>query len=102
MKKNIFKYSQNYFIFLILILSIASINSNSNITLLKIGIKNKLIEIKENEPIYKINTYYLNLNISINNFHNIENLKIFSQNIPELSSIGNNSNSNNSFYYCKL
>ena len=83
MEKNIYNFFNIYITnFLLILISIIYVNSTSlNITNFKIGFKNATIEI----AIYKINTNFLNLNISITNINNIDSIlitdKIYSDNI---------------------
>ena len=98
MKKQIFKLSTNYILYIILIISFVHTYSLSNVTQLKIGIKNMFIKVEENQTIYKINTNYLNLNISITDLRDIVYVKIsgFSDNLEREF----NNNCSNSSKYC--
>ena len=102
MKNSNYEFNKIYFLNYLIIIFIGYINSLSDITLLKLGIKNKLIKFKENISIYKLKTNNLNLNISINNFINITRSKISEQFNPETLLMKNCSNSNNTFCICKL
>ena len=102
MKNSNYEFNKIYFLNYLLLIFIGCINSLSDITLLKLGTKNKLIKFKENISIYKLKTNYLNLNISINNFINITRSKISEQFNPETLLMKNCSNSNNTFCFCKL
>ena len=98
MKKQIFKLSTNYILYIILIIPFVHTYSLSNVTQLKIGIKNRIIKVEENQTIYKINTNYLNLNISIKDLRDIVYVKIsdFSDNLEREF----NNNCPNSSKYC--
>ena len=102
MKNSNYEFNKIYFLNYLIIIFIGYINSLSDITLLKLGIKNKLIKFKENISIYKLKTNYLNLNISINNFINITRSKISEQFNQETLLMKNCSISNNTFCICKL
>ena len=101
MKKYFFELYKNLFLYLLLIIPFGYINSLQNITLLHIGIKNKFIEFTENKTIFRINTNFLYLNISVNNFNNVEKVKIVEQIFPESNSNYNYFNSNNTIIYSK-
>ena len=87
MEKNIYNFFNIYITnFLLILISIIYVNSTSlNITNFKIGFKNATIDFSEKIAIYKINTNFLNLNISITNINNIHSIlitdKIYSDNI---------------------
>ena len=102
MKKLNFGFNKIYFLNLIIIISFDNLNSLSDITLLKLGIKNNFINFTKKLNIYKINTNFININISINNFTNIAKAKISEQINSESSLVNNCSYSNNYFCYCKL
>ena len=101
MKKYFFELYKNLFLYLLLIIPFGYINSLQNITLLHIGINNKFIEFTENKTIFRINTNFLYLNISVNNFNNVEKVKIVEQIFPESNSNYNYFNSNNTIIYSK-
>ena len=101
MKKYFFELYKNLFLYLLLIIPFGYINSLQNITLLHIGIKNKFIEFTEKKTIFRINTNFLYLNISVNNFNNVEKVKIVEQIFPESNSNYNYFNSNNTNIYIK-
>ena len=102
MKNLSFEFNMIYFFNIIIIIFFENVNSLFNTIQLKLGIKNKYIKFTENQQIYKINTNFLNLNISINNFTNIAKAKISEQIISESSLANNCSDSNKTFCYCKL
>ena len=93
MGKYIFKFPKSYFIIFILLLIANSIQSK--ITNLKIGIKNIPFSFMNNTMIYKINTNFLKLNISITNINNIATAQITDKIINDDLSIYNCSNLNN-------
>ena len=101
MKKYFFELYKNFFLNLLLIIPFGYINSLQNITLLHIGIKNKFIEFTENKTIFRINTNFLYLNISVNNFNNVEKVKIVEQIFPESNSNYKYLNSNITITYSK-
>ena len=101
MKVNINNLTIKYFFYTILLSSFVSINSIIDDTNLKIGIKNKYIEIIENQTIYRINTNYFYLNIALVNLKNITNIIITDKIIPKLSPFNNISYSN-PFGNCKF
>ena len=101
MKKYFFELYKNLFLYLLLIIPFGYINSLQNITLLHIGIKNKFIEFTENKTIFRINTNFLYLNISVNNFNNVEKVKIVEQIFPESNSNYKYLNSNITITYSK-
>ena len=102
MKNSNYEFYKIYFLNLIIIISFEYINSLSEITLLKLGTKNKLIKFSENFSIYKIKANFLNLKISISNFTNITKSKISEQINSEELLMKNCSYSNNTFCFCKL
>ena len=101
MKNSNYEFYKIYFLNLIIIISFEYINSLSEITLLKLGTKNKLIKFTENLSIYKIKANFLNLNISISNFTNITKSKISEKINSEELLMKNCSYSNNTFCFCK-
>ena len=101
MKKYFFELYKNLFLYLLLIIPFGYINSLQNITLLHVGIKNKFIEFTENKTIFRINTNFLYLNISVNNFNNVEKVKIVEQIFPESNSNYKYLNSNITITYSK-
>jgi len=101
MKNTNYEFYKIYFLNLIIIISFEYIISLSEITLLKLGTKNKLIKFSENHSIYKIKANFLNLNISISNFTNITKSKISEQINSGEPLMKNCSNSNKTFCFCK-